>query len=155
MAHPRSACTRSCRSWIFLLWYNVFYIYMYIYIYICLRILVIVDSLQVLNIDNSISLLRSLELIASSLSKEALNIFAKETLEVTVTVIIFIGLSDHVRCFHCGKGLRNWISSDIPWKEHARWYPKCRFVLLTKGQDYINEVCIHLLIVSYFVGYFY
>ncbi|XP_037795023.1 baculoviral IAP repeat-containing protein 3-like [Penaeus monodon] len=52
----------------------------------------------------------------------------------------YCGLSDHVRCFHCGKGLRNWISSDIPWKEHARWYPKCRFVLLTKGQDYINEV---------------
>nr|BDT62305.1 MAG: baculoviral IAP repeat-containing protein [Penaeus semisulcatus majanivirus] len=99
-----------------------------------------VDSLQVLNIDNGIGSLRTLELIASSLSKKALDTFAKETLEVTVTVIIFIGLSDHVRCFHCGKGLRNWISSDIPWKEHARWYPRCRFVLLTKGQDYIDEV---------------
>ncbi|XP_063614085.1 LOW QUALITY PROTEIN: baculoviral IAP repeat-containing protein 7-like, partial [Penaeus indicus] len=52
----------------------------------------------------------------------------------------YCGLSDHVRCFHCGKGLRNWISSDIPWKEHARWYPTCRFVLLMKGQDYINKV---------------
>ncbi|XP_063614003.1 baculoviral IAP repeat-containing protein 2-like [Penaeus indicus] len=48
---------------------------------------------------------------------------------------------------HCSRqylsqvtGSRNWISSDIPWKEHARWYPKCRFVLLKKGQDYINEV---------------
>lgn len=50
------------------------------------------------------------------------------------------GLSDHVRCFHCGNGLRNWEKDDIPWNEHARWYPECSYVLLKKGQDFIDKV---------------
>ncbi|XP_037774582.1 baculoviral IAP repeat-containing protein 8-like [Penaeus monodon] len=40
----------------------------------------------------------------------------------------------------CGKGLHNWMNGDIPWNEHARWYPECRFVLLMKGQDFINKI---------------
>lgn len=52
----------------------------------------------------------------------------------------YCGLSDHVRCFHCGNGLRNWEAHDDPWVEHARWYPTCNFVLLQKGLDFIDEV---------------
>ncbi|XP_076037223.1 baculoviral IAP repeat-containing protein 7-like [Oratosquilla oratoria] len=51
----------------------------------------------------------------------------------------YCGLSDHVRCFHCGGGLRNWENDDEAWEEHARWYPDCNFVLLKKGQDFINK----------------
>ena len=58
----------------------------------------------------------------------------------------FLGLSDHVRCFHCGNGLRNWENDDNPWIEHIRWYPDCNFVLLSKGQEYINNVRISLTI---------
>jgi len=46
-----------------------------------------------------------------------------------------IGISDHVKCFYCDGGLRNWESNDDPWAEHSRWFPQCPFVLLNKGRD--------------------
>ncbi|CAL4065035.1 unnamed protein product, partial [Meganyctiphanes norvegica] len=52
----------------------------------------------------------------------------------------YCGLSDHVRCFHCGNGLRNWEAEDCPWKEHARWYPDCNYILLKKGQEFVDTV---------------
>jgi len=52
----------------------------------------------------------------------------------------YCGLSDHVRCFHCGNGIRNWERGDIPWNEHARLYPKCHYVRLMKGQGFIDEI---------------
>nr|BDV49836.1 MAG: baculoviral IAP repeat-containing protein [Penaeus semisulcatus pemonivirus] len=52
----------------------------------------------------------------------------------------YCGLSDHVRCFHCGNGIRNWERDDIPWNEHARLYPKCNYVRLMKGQSFIDEI---------------
>jgi baculoviral IAP repeat-containing protein 2/3 len=47
-----------------------------------------------------------------------------------------------VRCFHCDGGLRLWEKTDIPWQEHARWFPDCGFVLLIKGQQFIDESII-------------
>jgi len=52
----------------------------------------------------------------------------------------YLSLSDHVRCFHCGQGLRNWLPGDDPWVEHARWYPDCHYVHLSKGKDFIDLV---------------
>ncbi|KAA0184250.1 hypothetical protein HAZT_HAZT011953 [Hyalella azteca] len=49
-------------------------------------------------------------------------------------------MSDHVRCYHCGQGLRNWEENDEPWVEHARWYPNCHYVLLSKGIEFIDQV---------------
>lgn len=49
-----------------------------------------------------------------------------------------IGTNDHVNCFHCGSGLRNWEPEDDPWLEHARWFPQCRFVMLMKGEQFIK-----------------
>jgi len=37
-------------------------------------------------------------------------------------------------------GLRNWEPPDNPHVEHARWSPKCPFLLGVKGQDFINLV---------------
>merc|ERR1719410_3297084 len=51
----------------------------------------------------------------------------------------YIGLSDQVKCFYCDGGLRNWQSEDEPWKEHARWFDKCVFVRLVKGDEYIKD----------------
>lgn len=50
------------------------------------------------------------------------------------------GVDDQVRCFHCNGGLRDWLANDDPWYEHARWFPKCQFVQLVKGQQYIEGV---------------
>ncbi|KAH8246725.1 hypothetical protein KR038_008361 [Drosophila bunnanda] len=49
-------------------------------------------------------------------------------------------IGDQVRCFHCNIGLRSWEKDDEPWHEHAKWSPKCQFVLLAKGPAYVKEV---------------
>jgi len=54
----------------------------------------------------------------------------------------YIGLSDQVKCFYCDGGLRNWQSEDEPWKEHARWFEKCVFVRLVKGDEYIKDCVV-------------
>ncbi|XP_050306385.1 death-associated inhibitor of apoptosis 2 [Anthonomus grandis grandis] len=48
------------------------------------------------------------------------------------------GMGDQVRCFHCDGGLRHWDPDDDPWTEHARWFPRCSFVSLVKGQDFVT-----------------
>ena len=60
--------------------------------------------------------------------------------ELAEAGFFYCGLSDHVRCFHCGHGLRNWEKGDIPWEEHARWYPECIFVKVKKGKDFVEQV---------------
>uniref|UniRef100_A0A1B0GLP2 RING-type domain-containing protein n=1 Tax=Lutzomyia longipalpis TaxID=7200 RepID=A0A1B0GLP2_LUTLO len=50
------------------------------------------------------------------------------------------GNQDQVRCFQCDGGLKCWLADDDPWCEHARWFPKCQFVQLIKGQPYIDSV---------------
>lgn len=52
----------------------------------------------------------------------------------------YLGSGDEVRCFYCDGGLRNWLIGDDPWIEHARWFPKCPFVILVKGPAYIKNV---------------
>lgn len=50
------------------------------------------------------------------------------------------GLNDHVRCFDCGIGLRNWQDDDNPDAEHARWSPKCKFIIDRKGIDFVESI---------------
>ncbi|XP_060525417.1 baculoviral IAP repeat-containing protein 7-B [Cylas formicarius] len=52
------------------------------------------------------------------------------------------GLGDQVRCFHCDGGLRHWDPDDDPWTEHARWFPRCSFVKLVKGQDFVTACAL-------------
>ncbi|CAC5368149.1 BIRC7_8 [Mytilus coruscus] len=52
----------------------------------------------------------------------------------------YTGTEDHCRCFFCGGGLRRWEEGDLPWTEHARWYPKCPFVIQCKGEKFIDDV---------------
>lgn len=51
----------------------------------------------------------------------------------------YIGCSDQVKCFYCDGGLRNWQPEDVPWVEHARWFSKCVFVRLVKGDEFIMK----------------
>ncbi|XP_077488826.1 baculoviral IAP repeat-containing protein 7-like isoform X1 [Amblyomma americanum] len=64
---------------------------------------------------------------------------AKRPLELVQAGFFYIGVQDYTKCFHCDGGLCNWDSGDDPWEEHARWFPRCQFVLLAKGEAYIND----------------
>lgn len=59
--------------------------------------------------------------------------------ELVVAGFFYIGLQDYTKCFHCDGGLCNWDAADDPWEEHARWFPRCQFVLLSKGEAYIEQ----------------
>ncbi|CAH2084764.1 unnamed protein product [Euphydryas editha] len=43
-----------------------------------------------------------------------------------------------VRCFYCDGGLGKWEAGDAPWSEHAHWFPHCGYVLLVKGQEFVD-----------------
>ncbi|XP_032951123.1 baculoviral IAP repeat-containing protein 7 isoform X2 [Rhinolophus ferrumequinum] len=58
------------------------------------------------------------------------------------------GQQDKVRCFFCYGGLQSWEQGDEPWAQHAKWFPRCEFLLRTKGRDFvcsIQETYCHLL----------
>jgi len=50
----------------------------------------------------------------------------------------YFGRGDFAQCFYCSIGLKNWDPTDIPWTEHARWSPRCAFVQLVKGENFIK-----------------
>ncbi|XP_048205397.1 baculoviral IAP repeat-containing protein 7 [Perognathus longimembris pacificus] len=50
------------------------------------------------------------------------------------------GQQDKVRCFFCDGGLQSWERGDDPWTEHAKWFPRCRFLLWSKGRGFIHSV---------------
>ncbi|XP_078615353.1 baculoviral IAP repeat-containing protein 2-like [Branchiostoma floridae x Branchiostoma japonicum] len=49
-------------------------------------------------------------------------------------------VADRVRCFWCDGGLKDWDPGDDPWQEHARWYPRCEFLLQNKGKAFVRAV---------------
>ncbi|KAI8512025.1 Baculoviral IAP repeat-containing protein 2 [Branchiostoma belcheri] len=49
-------------------------------------------------------------------------------------------VADNVKCFYCDGGLRNWEPGDEPWTEHAKWFPRCEFLLQQRGDDYVQGV---------------
>uniref|UniRef100_A0A672HMV7 RING-type E3 ubiquitin transferase n=1 Tax=Salarias fasciatus TaxID=181472 RepID=A0A672HMV7_SALFA len=49
----------------------------------------------------------------------------------------YTGHGDNVKCFYCDGGLRNWEPGDDPWQEHAKWFPRCEFLIQSRGQEYI------------------
>ncbi|XP_075427586.1 baculoviral IAP repeat-containing protein 7 [Ascaphus truei] len=52
----------------------------------------------------------------------------------------YTGHGDNVKCFYCDGGLRNWERDDDPWREHAKWFPQCEFLLQSMGQAYVRSV---------------
>ena len=50
------------------------------------------------------------------------------------------GIGDHVQCFYCDGGLKNWERDDVPWAEHARWFGNCAFLKLKKGIGFVSWV---------------
>ncbi|XP_014679143.1 PREDICTED: putative inhibitor of apoptosis [Priapulus caudatus] len=52
----------------------------------------------------------------------------------------YAGIQDNVKCFFCSGGLRNWEPHDDVWVEHARWFPRCGFLHICKGEDFVAAV---------------
>ncbi|XP_056140468.1 baculoviral IAP repeat-containing protein 2 [Lampris incognitus] len=52
----------------------------------------------------------------------------------------YVGRNDDVKCFCCDGGLRCWESGDDPWVEHAKWFPRCEYLLQEKGQDFVQQI---------------
>uniref|UniRef100_A0A672HLY7 RING-type E3 ubiquitin transferase n=1 Tax=Salarias fasciatus TaxID=181472 RepID=A0A672HLY7_SALFA len=52
----------------------------------------------------------------------------------------YTGHGDNVKCFYCDGGLRNWEPGDDPWQEHAKWFPRCEFLIQSRGQEYISNI---------------
>ncbi|XP_008189690.1 death-associated inhibitor of apoptosis 1-like [Acyrthosiphon pisum] len=53
---------------------------------------------------------------------------------------IYTGVQDIVECFSCGLVLHNWKKDDIPWIEHSRHNSKCIYVLLSKGNHFVEHI---------------
>ncbi|XP_033741612.1 baculoviral IAP repeat-containing protein 3-like isoform X2 [Pecten maximus] len=60
--------------------------------------------------------------------------------EMAEAGFVFSGHADYTRCFFCGGGLRNWMPGDDAWIEHARWFPRCTYLLQSKGADYVRSI---------------
>ncbi|XP_061176472.1 baculoviral IAP repeat-containing protein 7-like [Saccostrea echinata] len=60
--------------------------------------------------------------------------------DLSLAGFFYVGYGDYVRCFFCGGGLRNWEPGDDAWIEHARWFPKCPFLIQNQGQDFVRLV---------------
>uniref|UniRef100_A0A8C7I1W9 RING-type E3 ubiquitin transferase n=1 Tax=Oncorhynchus kisutch TaxID=8019 RepID=A0A8C7I1W9_ONCKI len=52
----------------------------------------------------------------------------------------YVGRNDDVKCFCCDGGLRCWESGDDPWVEHAKWFPRCQYLLQEKGQEFVHQI---------------
>lgn len=50
------------------------------------------------------------------------------------------GEGDETLCFQCGLGLREWRDEDDPWVEHAKFAPRCGYLLSAKGLAFVNRV---------------
>lgn len=59
--------------------------------------------------------------------------------ELSAAGFVFTGKRDTVQCFACGGCLGNWEEGDDPWKEHAKWFPKCEFLQSKKSSEEIAQ----------------
>ncbi|XP_022160560.1 E3 ubiquitin-protein ligase XIAP-like [Myzus persicae] len=52
----------------------------------------------------------------------------------------YSGIDDIVECFCCGLILHNWEKLDNPWIEHCRYNPNCIYVLLMRGNQFVQKI---------------
>lgn len=52
----------------------------------------------------------------------------------------YTGEGDRVICYFCDGKLKDWSPSDRPWIEHARFFHTCPYVLIMKGEEYVQRV---------------
>jgi len=59
---------------------------------------------------------------------------------LSIAGFFYTGVGDQTKCFQCGGGLKDWESNDDPFIEHAKWFPKCQFILNCKGKAFVDKV---------------
>ncbi|KAH9499324.1 hypothetical protein Btru_003710 [Bulinus truncatus] len=64
----------------------------------------------------------------------------KDKQDLALAGLYYEGRGDCTRCFHCGGGLTNWEIDDDVWVEHAKWFPKCGYLLEQMGEKFILAV---------------
>ncbi|MDD7805837.1 MAG: RING-HC finger protein [Endozoicomonas sp. (ex Botrylloides leachii)] len=52
----------------------------------------------------------------------------------------YLNESDKTKCFYCNGGLQNWDDNDDPFIEHAKWFPRCAFIISTLGVTYVKGI---------------
>lgn len=52
----------------------------------------------------------------------------------------YTGKLTNVRCFYCNGALQNWMKSDDPKVEHARWYPRCDYIRQYIGKNLYEAI---------------
>ena len=60
--------------------------------------------------------------------------------ELAEAGLFYIGERDRVRCWYCNGGLQHWEAKDVPWFEHAKWFPLCEYILQKKGAEFVCEI---------------
>ena len=59
--------------------------------------------------------------------------------EIADAGFYYFGNNDKVKCWYCNGGLQNWERFDLPWEEHAKFFPKCEFLLKSKGSEFVKN----------------
>ena len=59
--------------------------------------------------------------------------------EIADAGFYYLGNKDKVKCWYCDGGLQNWEGFDLPWEEHAKFFPKCEFLLKSKGLEVVKN----------------
>lgn len=60
--------------------------------------------------------------------------------ELAEAGFFYSGYTDGTICFHCGKALFQWLATDNPFVEHVLLAPKCKFLEVSKGQDFVKDI---------------
>ena len=64
----------------------------------------------------------------------------QKPLDLAKAGFYYYGVNDMVKCFFCSGVIRSWDVLDDPIIEHTRWYPRCPFIKLSKGKEFIERV---------------
>ena len=52
---------------------------------------------------------------------------------------VYKGTGDHVKCFYCNLGLKNWDVEDVPLKEHEKHFPECAYLQQVLADDLMES----------------
>ncbi|CAB3359852.1 Hypothetical predicted protein [Cloeon dipterum] len=68
-----------------------------------------------------------------------------KSLEQTPEILAAAGFfytktGDQVVCHYCGIGLKSWAPHEDPLTEHVSWEPRCEFVMMSKGADFVKNI---------------